>query len=86
MPGDNCSVKGCGSNRRTKGIGIFQILAENVNKEWRKMFLGEILKFREVDANFKRQINENNVFVCEKHFHKNEIEICEYPFLNAMRV
>ena len=27
MPRDNCAVFGCGSNRRTKGLGIFKLPA-----------------------------------------------------------
>ena len=80
MPGVNCSVNGCGSNRRMKGIGIFQIPAENTNKEWREKWLNELLKVRELDADFRRQIAENNVHTCEKHFDKNDIEICKYIF------
>ena len=77
MPGDHCSVNGCGANRRMKGIGIFQILAEKNNKDWREKWLGELLKVRELDTNFRNQINENNVYICERHFHENDIEICK---------
>ena len=77
MPGDNCGVNGCGVSRRTKGVGIFQIPGKQ-NKEWREKWLGELLKVRTVDANFRKQINEDNVYICERHFDKNDIEICKY--------
>ena len=78
MPGVNCSVFGCGSSRRTKGLGIFQIPAEHVDKEWRVRWLNELTKTRTVDQDFRRQISENNVHTCEKHFRDEDIEICKY--------
>ena len=78
MPSDNSSVNGCGVYRRMKGIGIFQIPAENNNKEWREKWLAELLKIRKLDTNFRRQINENSVFICERHFNDSDIEICKY--------
>jgi len=35
MPGDNCAVFGCGSSRRTKGIGIWKLPAPR-NDEYKK--------------------------------------------------
>lgn len=75
MPGVNCSVFGCSMCRRTKGIGIFRIPAEHVQKEWRQRWLSEITKTRVVDENFKKQIANNNVYACEKHFHKEFVSI-----------
>ena len=40
--GINCSALGCGSGRRMKGIGIFQIPDPKVHKDWRKRWLSEI--------------------------------------------
>ena len=73
MPSDNRSVYGCGVNRRMKGIGIFQIPAENDNKEWREKWLAELLKIRELDTNFSRQINKNSVYICERKKVQNYI-------------
>ena len=42
MHGINCSVLGCGSGKRMKGIGIFQITAANVHEERRKSWSSEI--------------------------------------------
>ena len=70
MPGDSCSVFGCGSCRRTKGIGIWKLpLAE-----------GEIKKTRDMDPDFREQIKKDRVYTCEKHFAPEDIEICEYGF------
>ena len=78
MPGENCCVVGCGTNRRTKGIGIFKLPSEKLYKEWRKCWLNELTKSRVVDQSFKNQIQKDKVYTCEKHFHQNDIEICKY--------
>ena len=79
MPGDNCSVFGCGTSRRLKRIGIFKISQskpENVEHEvWRSSWLNAISKSRVMDKIFKRLIDKERVFACEKHFHQSEGEI-----------
>ena len=84
MPGVNCAVIGCGSCRRTKGIGIFKLPSskDDKHKRWRDEWLGELKKTREVDKDFRRQINEDKVYTCEKHFKDEEIEICKYFLIN----
>lgn len=80
MPGDNCSVFGCGSSRKTKGIGIWKLPApRNAEyKKWRELWLNELTKTRVVDKDFKRQIDNDRVFTCENHFRPEDIEICKY--------
>ena len=82
MPGENCCVVGCGSCRRHKGLGIFKVPAKSKDEngkskhgDWRDTWLNEIKKHRVVDQAFKEQIAEGNVYTCEKHFHKDDIEI-----------
>ena len=38
MPGANCSIFGCGTSRRNKGVSLFKIPStdDDFNKEWRK--------------------------------------------------
>ena len=38
MPGVNCAIVGCGTSRRTKGIGIFKLPAAKNDKykRWRE--------------------------------------------------
>ena len=83
MPGDNCCIPLCGSCRRTKGLGIFKLpsIKKKHRQDWRKKWLGEILKTREMDIDFKLQLETDRVFTCEKHFHPHEIEICKFMFL-----
>ena len=80
MPGDNCSVFGCGTCRRTKGIGIWKLpSARNAEyKKWREHWLSEITKTRVIDKDFQKQIDSDKVFICEKHFKPEDVELCEY--------
>ncbi|CAB4004060.1 DNA transposase THAP9, partial [Paramuricea clavata] len=76
MPRANCSIFGCGTNRRHTGVGIFRIPSGNderskaIRDEWIRI----ITKYCVVDANFRKQIESGNVYVCERHFKKEEIE------------
>ena len=55
MPGVNCAVVGCGTSRRTKGIGIFKLPAAKNDKykRWREERLSEITKTRVIDKAFR---------------------------------
>ena len=68
MPGENCCVPGCGTCRRTKGVGIFKLPSENRHKQWRNEWLNVLTKYRVCDQNFKNQIANDTVYTCEKHF------------------
>ena len=67
MPGENCSVFGCGSCRRTKGIGIWKLpVAKNDSyKEWRSDWLSAITKTRVIDKSFKELIAKDRVYTCD---------------------
>ena len=85
MPGDNCAVFGCGSCgscRRTKGIGIWKLPAakDEAHKKWRGDWLSEITKTREIDNEFRKRIENDKVFTCEKHFDAADFEICKYGY------
>ena len=55
MPGEKCAVLGCGSCRRTKGIGIWKLpyTRDEAHKKWREDWLSEITKTRESNHSFK---------------------------------
>ena len=80
MPGRNCAVFGCGSCRRTKGIGIWKLpsAVDDRHREWREAWLGELKKTREIDSDFRDQIKNDRVYTCEKHFASEDVEICKY--------
>lgn len=85
MPGENCAVFGCGSCRRTKGIGIWKLplAKDEAHSTWRKEWLGEIKKTRDLDPSFKELIEKDRVFTCEKHFAAEDTEISKYKFYNS---
>ena len=64
MPGENCSMYGCGTCCRPKykGMGIFQVPeyregpGNDAHRKWRNDFLKQITASRVVDAPFKYQI------------------------------
>ena len=68
MPGDNCCIPGCGSSRRTKGMGFFKL--PDVKKEhfveWKKKWLDEILKVMELDNDFKAQLQADSMHTWER--------------------
>ena len=66
MPGVNRAVIGRGSCRRSKGIRIFKLpsVKDDKYKRWRDEWVGVLKKTREVDKDFRRQINEDKVDTC----------------------
>ncbi len=88
MPGDNCAVFNCGSCRRTKGIGIFKLPAANNDnkKKLTEELLNEIRKSRVLDKAFKERIKNDRVFICEKHFLPEQIEICKCRLLISLSI
>ena len=79
MPGDKCSVLGCGSCRRTKGIGIWKLslLRTRLTKEGKKIGSTNLTKSRVVDAELKKKekIENDKVFTSEEHFAGEDIEV-----------
>ena len=53
---------------------------DNAHRRWRNEWLGEIKKTREMDQDFRRQIIDDKIYTCEKHFDPGDIEICKAPF------
>ena len=78
MPGDNCAVFGCGSCRRTKGIGIWKLPAakDEEHKKWRDGWLSENTKTREIDHEFRKKIENDKVFT----FDLEGFEIYKYGY------
>ena len=35
---------------------------------------------------FRRQINDEKIHTCEKHFNPEDIEICKYHFMNSSTI
>lgn len=79
MPGDNCTVSGCGSSRGTKGTDIWKLPAakDDAHKKWWDEWLKEIIGTREIDQEFHKRIEGNKVFTSERHFDPEDMEICK---------
>ena len=75
MPGSNCSVFGCGTCRNPGDIGIFKIPApkHEFHTKRRNDLLAVVTRDRVLDENLKKQIKNNNVSICEKHFNSDQI-------------
>jgi len=58
MPGANCSIFGCSTSRKTKGIAI----------EWRQKIVQIITRDRVIDQNLKKQIENRTLHTCELHY------------------
>ena len=71
MPGVYCSVLGCGSCRRSKGIGIFKL---------------SVAKDEAHQMDFREQIKNDKVHACKKRFKPKDIEICKYHFIFCQTV
>ena len=79
----NSAIVGCGTSRRTKGIGIFKLPAANNEKykKWTEEWLSEITKTRAIDKGFREKILNDTVYTCEKHFKAEDIELCKYTLI-----
>ena len=76
MPGRNCAFFGCPTSQKHK-LSLFQIpvvsvkqseytasIKKNSREEWLKI----ILRTREMTPELKTRIDNNNIYVCERHF------------------
>jgi len=79
MVGCNCAIPGCGTSRRQSysGIGIFRIPQRKSNDyvQWKDVTLSIVKKYRVLDDDFKRQIENGNVFICERHYQQADVEL-----------
>ena len=85
MPGENCSIPGCGVCRRPKfkGISLFKCPEEGDAKDteqrkWREEFLGVIKTTRTPDADFCRQVKSGSIHVCQLHFNEDDYIVRKY--------
>ncbi len=83
MPGDNCCFNSCGVSRQ-KGknkpngkIGPFKVPSggDEKSNKWRRDVLNIITKYRVQDDNFKRQLLNDTLHICEKHFKPEDVTI-----------
>lgn len=79
----NCAFYNCFHSRRYKNVSLFQIpVPRNSDSEFtfhrkeeaRNGWINAILRTRQLDANLKTQIENNNIHICECHFKEEYIE------------
>ena len=70
MPGRNCAIPQCHVYYKKGGPALFQVTkqTDEWGTNWRNQIVGIIKQYREVDKDFKRQIDSSAVNVCEKHY------------------
>ena len=80
MPGNNCSIYGCNSSGRHKGISVFKIPSGNDSKviKWRAELVNIVTKYRVVDELLRERIASNRIYICEKHFSQDQMWKCKY--------
>ena len=78
IPKANCVFPGCFTSRYTKhkDIGIFKLPSRSGDfyKQWKNDFLSVLCKYREADDNLKKRISSGDIYFCERHFVKEDIE------------
>ena len=85
MPGQNCSIFGCGTCRNQKEYGLFKLPngQTEADTKWRREMLNIITKHRIVDDKLKEKINENKIWICQKHFDDDQIYF--YPTRKTLK-
>ena len=72
----NCAFYNCFKSRRHKNVSLFQIpiprksdseFTFHRKEEARKGWIKAILRTRQLDANLKKQIENNSIHICEAH-------------------
>ena len=74
MPGANCVLPQCRVARHHAGVGIFKLPARKTDVTWKKDIIQIIEKYRVVDKNLRERLELGNVYVCELHYMKDDIE------------
>ena len=77
MTRSNCSIVGCNTTRKHKDIGQLRCPDPKKYPQWNKEFLSVVTKDRVVDDKFKKQIEKNNVYVCQRHFNDEDLWHCK---------
>ena len=79
MPGANCSIFGCSTSRREKGVSLFKLpVAKDLfSTKWREELVSIITRDRVLDADLRRQIREDKLHICENHFELDKLYICK---------
>ena len=82
MPGANCWFNLCGVSRRrgtsqSESLSLFKLPTghDEKSKQWRRDVLNIVTKYRVKDENFKRQLDNDTLYICEKYYKPDDITI-----------
>ena len=80
MPGANCSIFGCNSNRKNCSLTIFKVPSGNndFDSQWRKELINVVTKDRVIDESLRKQIENRTIRICEKHFNPSQLNYREF--------
>lgn len=90
MPGANCCFNFCGVSRRrgksqSESLSLFKLptVLDDKSKQWRRDVLNIITKYRVKDDNFKSQLDNDTLHICEKHYKPDDITMrkCRISFM-----
>ena len=84
MPGANCSIFGCSTSRKSKGISIFRVPTgdDDYNTKWREKIVNIITKDRLINESLKTQIERKSLYTCElKSVHLECAQLVFFKFL-----
>ena len=77
MPSQNCSIHGypVSRTRKSKGIGIYKVPSGNddFERHWREKIVDIITKDREINSKLRKIIKNRRLWVCQRHYHDNQI-------------
>jgi hypothetical protein len=90
----NCAFYSCFHSRRYKDVSLFQIpeprssdseFTSQRKQEARKGWIDAILRTRQLDADLKKQIENNIIYICEIHLRMSILNVLlkENPFKRA---
>ncbi|XP_065654860.1 uncharacterized protein LOC136081473 [Hydra vulgaris] len=75
MPGANCAIFGCSVSRNHVGLSIFRIPTKDdeYSANWRQKLISVITHDRVIDKGLKAQIEKRNLYICERHYTKDQL-------------
>ena len=88
MPGVNSCFNECGVSRRKTKSGVkyslFKIptAVDEKHSKWRREVLNIAKKYRVQDEDFKRQLANDTLHICERHYLPDDLTIRKYKFEN----
>ena len=83
MPGSNCTIIDCNVSRKHK-LALFQIPTKDdeYSTLQRNKLVAVITRDRVIDAGLKGQIERRMPYICEHHYTKTQINLCEYIIIS----